>query len=68
MKIGLLILILFFTVHHSLAQNDSLPYSVYRDRVVLHTSLSYRDAPFSLKSDFGEFDKLKYRANLNLIH
>lgn len=68
MKTGLSILVFLFSVYHSFAQNDSLPYSVYSDKIVVHTSLSYKDAPFNLKSDFGDFNKLKYRANLNLIH
>lgn len=68
MKIGLSILLFFLIVQHSFAQNDSLPYSDYKDKIVVHTSLSYHDAPFNFKSNFGNFKKLKYRANLNLIH
>lgn len=68
MKTGLSILVLLFSIFHSFAQNDSLPYSIYKDKIVVHTSLSYHDAPFNLKGNFGDFKKLKYRANLNLIH
>lgn len=68
MKTGLLILVFFFSIYYSSAQNDTLPYSIYKDKIVVHTSLSLRDAPFDLKGDFGDFKKLKYRSNLNLIH
>jgi len=48
-------------------QNERLPYTMYPDKVVLHTSLSLNSAPFKLKDNFGNFDKLSYRHNLNLI-
>ena len=68
MKTGLSIIVFLFLISHSFAQNDSLPYTIYKDKIVLHTSLSFRNAPFNLKGDFGETNLLKYRANLNLIH
>lgn len=48
-------------------QNDSLPYKVFKNRLVAHSSIGYNAAPFQLKGNFGQVDKLKYRANLNPI-
>lgn len=62
------IFLLFFLAKTAYTQNDSLPFDSYRDKIVVHTSLSFRDAPFSLKGNFTGTNRLKYRANLNLIH
>lgn len=61
----LLFLILGSTIF---AQTDSSSYTLYRDRLVLHTSLSINDAPFSIKGSFKNATGLKYRSNLNLTH
>jgi|SRR5690554_2697178 len=68
MKVILIILINLFLFGFSYSQNDSLGYTMHKNRLVIHTSISIRDAPFSFKDKFGEFDKLNYRANLNVIH
>lgn len=57
-----------FIFGFSTAQDKRLPYVMYSDNVVAHTSLSLNSAPFKLRDNFGEFDKLKYKSNLNLIH
>lgn len=62
----ILILFLSFT-HLALTQNDSLPYRMYKNKVHFYSSLGYNAAPFSIKGDFGQVDRLKYRANLNPI-
>lgn len=62
------ILFIILTVQTSYSQSEDTPYDSFRDNIVVHTSLSFRDAPFTLKGDFGEVDKLKYKANLNLLH
>ena len=49
------------------AQVDSIPYRMFKDNLVVHSSIGYNAAPFSLSGDFGQIDKLKYRANLNPI-
>jgi hypothetical protein len=49
------------------SQVDSIPYRMFKENFVVHSSLGYNAAPFSLSGDFGQTDKLKYRANLNPI-
>lgn len=63
----ILFILLIISAHFVLAQNDSLPYKMFKERVVFHSSIGYNAAPFSLKGNFGQIDKLKYRANLNPI-
>lgn len=53
--------------HAQHAANDTLPYTMFKDRLVLHSSIGINDAPFSLSGDFNSLDNLKYRANLNTI-
>ena len=67
MKVVISILILFILSGYSYSQSDSLAYTMHKNNLVVHTSLSLRDAPFSLKDNFGDFNKLSYRANLNVI-
>jgi hypothetical protein len=66
MKKKLIILLLIFS-QVCISQNDSIPYKMFKDNIVVHTSLGYNAAPFSLSGNFGQVDKLKYRANLNPI-
>lgn len=56
-----------FLFGYSYGQNERLPYVMYPDKVVLHTSFSLKNAPFKLRDNFGNFDKLNYRPNLNLV-
>ena len=50
------------------AQNDTLPYNMYKKRFVLKSSLGYNSAPFSIRGNFGgEKEVLKYRANMNAV-
>lgn len=63
-----LVLFIIIFAQNSFSQSEDIPYDSYRDNIVVHTSLTYRDAPFSLKGNFGEVDKLRYKANLNLLH
>jgi len=68
-RMVLYILITIFLISNlSFGQNDSLPYSSYRERVVLNTSLFYKDAPFNLQGSFDSIQQFNYQANLNLIH
>lgn len=68
MKTSFIILISFLFIGFSYPQSDSLSYTMHKNSLVLHTSLSLRDAPFSFSDNFGPFNKLNYRANLNVIH
>ncbi|HLV43268.1 MAG TPA: DUF4421 family protein [Brumimicrobium sp.] len=68
MKAILFIVFLFFLSGYSYSQKDSLAFAMHKNRLVIHTSISLRDAPFSFKDDFDGVKKLGYRANLNVIH
>lgn len=47
---------------------DDLSYQIWKNRLVLNTSLAYNTAPFSLKYDFkGDVKKLSYKANMNPV-
>ncbi|MBI1837020.1 MAG: hypothetical protein HYR91_07115 [Flavobacteriia bacterium] len=51
-----------------IAQNDSLPYEVYKNKIVLYSDFGYTTAPFSIKYDFNpEINKLKFRNNYKTI-
>lgn len=41
---------------------------MHKDRIVVHTTLGYKNAPFSISDKFGDYKTLKYKPNLNLIH
>ncbi|MBW7867334.1 MAG: DUF4421 family protein [Brumimicrobium sp.] len=47
---------------------DTLPFVLYRNKLVLHTAISYKNAPFYLQDKFGTFKQLNYQPNMNLIH
>ena len=52
---------------HSQETSDSLPYALYKNRVVLFSDLGFNAAPFSLKDDFNEgVETLKFKHNLQL--
>lgn len=52
---------------HSQEKSDSLPYVLYKDRVVLYSDLGFNSAPFKLKDDFNEgVSTLKFKHNLRL--
>lgn len=54
---------LFFSIF-SQAQNDSLPYELYKKKIVLYSDFGFNTAPFSVHYNFPEgVDKLKYRNN-----
>ena len=45
-----------------------MPYTLFKDKVVLYTDLGYTTAPFSLLYDFNpEVDKLKYKNNFRTV-
>jgi hypothetical protein len=50
------------------AQNDSLPYKIFKDKFVLHGDIGFSAAPFSIQYPFsGDIDKLKYRDNFRPV-
>lgn len=65
-------LIFFFLISvgstsYTQAPSDSLPYTLYKNRVVLFSDLGFNAAPFNLKDDFGEgVTKLKFKHNLRM--
>lgn len=65
----ILFLLFFSTSLLSFSQEefeDELPYVLWKDKLVLHTSLAYNTAPFSLRYKFNdEIEKLSYKANMN---
>ncbi|PKR81571.1 hypothetical protein CW751_03335 [Brumimicrobium salinarum] len=68
MKIIKLLLFFWVISNFTYAQSDSLAFAMHKNRITVHTSLSLKDAPFSLRDKFGNFKRLNYRANLNVIH
>jgi hypothetical protein len=69
MKIWIFILLpVFFCVESNAQESpDTLPYSLYKDRVILFSDLGFSAAPFTLKDNFSEGqEKLKYKHNLKL--
>jgi hypothetical protein len=52
----------------SFGQSDTLPYTLYKDNVVLYSDLGYSSAPFAIKYDFQQgIDKIKYKNNFRTI-
>lgn len=50
------------------AIRDTVPYTLFKDKLVLYSDLGYASAPFSIKYDFSQgVDKLKYRNNFRTI-
>lgn len=50
------------------SQVDSLPYTLFKDKIVLYADLGYTTAPFSIIHDFTtEVDKLKYKNNFRTV-
>jgi hypothetical protein len=48
----------------SKSELDSLPYELYKQKVILYSDFGYTSAPFSIKYNFpGSLDKLKFRNN-----
>ncbi|MFT5777919.1 MAG: hypothetical protein ACI837_000867 [Crocinitomicaceae bacterium] len=49
-------------------ENDSLPYELYKDRVVLFSDVGFNAAPFSIKNNFpGGINKIQFKHNLKPI-
>lgn len=47
---------------------DTLPYTLFKDKIVLYSDIGFSTAPFSFKYDFNsKVDKLKYRNNIGAI-
>jgi hypothetical protein len=60
--------LLLVTAFASRAQQDSLPYSLYGDKIVLYSDLGFNTAPINLKYHFrDDIRHLRYRNNSNLV-
>lgn len=69
MKNWILFFFLITCVYWSYSQekSDSLPYTLYKERVVLYSDLGFNAAPFKLKDNFSEGETtLKFKHNLRL--
>ena len=62
-------LFIFFILTTNIAFNqESDAYAIWKEKLVIHTGLSYRTAPFSIKYNLpNEVNRLKYKANMNPI-
>lgn len=59
--------LLFFSNLSAQDTADSLPYTLYKERVVLFSDLGFNAAPFTLKDNFSDGqDKLRFKHNLKL--
>lgn len=69
MKIkGVILLVLITLFTNYVVRSQELPYEMHKDKIIVHPSMGFRTAPFSLKSNFSdEIKKIKYRPNLNAI-
>lgn len=68
-KVHIVIVFAFITLKGLFAQeaNDTLPFQLFRDRVILYSDLGVNFAPFSLSDDYGlDVKKLNYRHNLKM--
>lgn len=62
-----LFLITCVSLSHSQEKSDSLPYTLYKERVVLYSDLGFNAAPFKLKDNFNEGEtSLKFKHNIRL--
>lgn len=60
-------LIPYVSNSYSQEKSDSLPYKLYKERVVLFSDLGFNAAPFKLKDNFNEgVTTLKFKHNLQL--
>ena len=63
-QITLNIIISIFLLGTVYGQHDSLPYTLYRDKIVLYGDLGFSVAPFSIKDNFvGGYNKIQYKHN-----
>lgn len=62
------LIILFCLPIFVLGQKDTLPYTLFKDKIVLYSDLGYSVAPFSIHYDFNsDIDKLKYKNNFRTM-
>ncbi len=63
-----LILLVLLTLCNFIAhaqELDTLPYTLYKNRLVLYSDLGFNGAPFSIKDEFlGGYSKVKFKHNL----
>lgn len=66
MKLFIIIILVFlYSTEVTGQDNDSLPYVLHKNRVVLYSDLGFNGAPFSVHDDFvGGYDKVQFKHNL----
>lgn len=63
-----LFVILFLLPFGAFSQDDVLPYTLFKDKVILYNDIGFTAAPFSIKYDFNEeIDKLKFKNNFRTV-
>lgn len=63
-----LLFVCFCLSYNLLAQIDTLPYKVFKDKIVLHSDIGFSASPFSLKYPFkSDVNKIKYRDNFRPV-
>lgn len=68
MRIAFLLVLALFSLTAAAQENDTLPYQIFRDRVVLFGDLGFDSAPFSLQDKYEQgVTKVKYRNNLRAV-
>lgn len=70
MNFKVVILVLFgflFTKGVAAQENDTLPFQLFKDRVILYSDLGVNFAPFSISDEFGHgVSRLNFRHNLKM--
>lgn len=67
MRILLFIILLSPLFLHAQEQ-DSVSYTLYKDRVILYSDIGFNSAPFSLKDNYNQgVKKLKYKNNIRAV-
>ncbi len=68
MKLFLILLIVFCSTTSHSQVDDSLAYTLYKDKIVLYSDLGFSSSPFHIKDNFlGGFKKIKYKHNQKVI-
>lgn len=61
---------LFLTNYHKISAQsaDTLPYSLFRDKIVLYSDLGFDAMPFTIKYDFPDYNKpLQFKHNIKSV-
>ncbi|MCR9173396.1 MAG: DUF4421 domain-containing protein [bacterium] len=69
MKYAIVVISIFFSFSgFSQDSLDSVPYTSYRNKIILYSDLGFSSAPFTIRGDFADgVNRLRYRHNQQLI-